>query len=182
VSSRYFPRGRRPLDEESRERDERETPRDVPLARESGDPRWGTGGMPVDEYHALRETGGGMWPPGPRDEIVQRTRGYAEWESSRSSGPYVGRGPRGYHRSDERILEEVCERFTEHGQLDPSDVEVTVHGGEVTLEGTVATRAQKRLAEDLAEAVFGVEEVHNHLRLHRAGEGRAHGGPEARNQ
>jgi hypothetical protein len=41
----------------------------------------------------------------------------------------------------------------------------------VTLTGTVATRAQKRLAEDIADGVTGVNEVHNHLRIQRAGEG-----------
>jgi len=80
-------------------------------------------------------------------------------------GPYVGRGPRGYRRSDERIREDVCERFTAHGELDPTDVEVSVRGGEVRLSGTVSTRAQKRLAEDIVDAVFGVAEVHNHLRV-----------------
>jgi osmotically-inducible protein OsmY len=83
-------------------------------------------------------------------------------------GPYTGRGPRGYRRSDDRILEDVCERFTEHGQLDPSDVEVTVRGGEVVLSGTVATRTEKRLAEDIADLVFGVVEVHNRLRVQRS--------------
>jgi hypothetical protein len=80
----------------------------------------------------------------------------------------VGIGPRGYRRSDERIREDVCERFSEHGQLDPSDVEVAVHEGEVLLSGTVSTRAQKRLAEDIADFVVGVIEVHNYLRVQRA--------------
>jgi hypothetical protein len=61
----------------------------------------------------------------------------------------------------------VCERFTRHGELDPSDVEVSVQDGEVMLSGTVATRVQKRLADDIADAVFGVIEVHNHLRVQR---------------
>jgi hypothetical protein len=81
----------------------------------------------------------------------------------------VGIGPRGYRRSDERIHEDVCVRFAEHGQLDPSDVEVVVVGGEVILSGAVATRAQKRLAEDIADSVFGVVEVQNHLRVRRVG-------------
>jgi osmotically-inducible protein OsmY len=92
----------------------------------------------------------------------------SEWESAH--GPYVGVGPRGYRRSDERIREDLCERFAEHGQLDPSDVEVAVHDGEVLLTGSVATRTQKRLAEDIADRVFGVVEVQNHLRVQRAGE------------
>jgi hypothetical protein len=35
----------------------------------------------------------------------------------------------------------------------------------VTLIGLIATRPQKRLAEDLADSVSGVNEVHNQLRL-----------------
>src|SRR5438874_678 len=30
-------------------------------------------------------------------------------------GPHVGRGPRGYTRSDERIREDVCDRLCQHG-------------------------------------------------------------------
>jgi osmotically-inducible protein OsmY len=82
----------------------------------------------------------------------------------------VGVGPRGYRRSDDRIREDVCERFTEHGQLDPTDVEVSVREGEVLLTGSVATRGQKRLAEDIADLVFGVVEVHNHLHVQRPGD------------
>jgi osmotically-inducible protein OsmY len=72
----------------------------------------------------------------------------------------------------------VCERFTEHGQLDPTDVEVAVRGGEVFLTGTVATRPEKRLAEDIADDVFGVVEVHNRLHVRRPGEP-VKAGPEA---
>jgi hypothetical protein len=80
-------------------------------------------------------------------------------------GPFSGRGPKGYQRSDERIREDVCDVFCEHGALDASDVEVQVIGRVVTLIGFVPTRSQKRLAEDLADSVSGVNEVHNQLRL-----------------
>jgi osmotically-inducible protein OsmY len=61
----------------------------------------------------------------------------------------------------------VCDRLTEHGEVDARDMEVTVSGGEVTLSGTAPTRTQKRLAEDIADAVIGVIEVHNRLRVQR---------------
>ena len=80
-------------------------------------------------------------------------------------GPQTGRGPRGYQRSDERIHEEVCERLTRHGHIDASDIEIDVHEGEVTLTGMVTDRQAKRLAEDVAESVTGVKDVHNRLRL-----------------
>jgi hypothetical protein len=85
---------------------------------------------------------------------------------------YAGRAPRGYRRADARILEDVHERLTEHGGVDPSDVEVSVENGEVRLTGTVEDRETKRLVERVAESVAGVRDVHNELRLRRgAGEG-----------
>ncbi len=58
-------------------------------------------------------------------------------------GPYTGRGPRGYVRSDERILEDVCERMSRHGQLDAGNIDVEVKDGEVYLAGDVASRSEK---------------------------------------
>lgn len=85
-------------------------------------------------------------------------------------GPHSGKGPRGYRRSDDRIHEDVCDRLASHGRLDASRLDVQVENGEVTLEGTVEDRRQKRLAEALAEGVRGVEDVHNRLRLARHAE------------
>lgn len=81
------------------------------------------------------------------------------------AGPFAGRGPKSYRRADERIMEDVCEMMTRHPALDASDIEVQVADGEVTLEGTVADRRAKRLAEDVAEGATGVRDVHNRLRL-----------------
>ena len=86
-----------------------------------------------------------------------------------TSGPFSGRGPRGYQRSDDRIREDVCERMCESGELDASDIEVRVSNAEVTLVGTVRERHDKRLAEDLADQVSGVREVHNQIRVNQAG-------------
>lgn len=97
------------------------------------------------------------------------TRPYGrEWRSSetwRVPGPYTGRGPKGYQRSDDRIREDVSDRLTAHGHIDASDIEVRIQAGEVTLVGYVDSRAAKRAAEDLAEDVPGVREVHNQLRV-----------------
>jgi hypothetical protein len=78
---------------------------------------------------------------------------------------YVGRGPRGYRRSDDRIREEINERLTRHPGIDASDIDVRVEVGEVTLTGVVEDRRAKRLAEDIAEDGFGVHDVHNELRI-----------------
>jgi osmotically-inducible protein OsmY len=52
-------------------------------------------------------------------------------------------------------------------------MDVRVESGEVTLEGTVDDRWEKRLAEDVAEAVPGVRDVHNRLRTSASTEGAA---------
>lgn len=79
-------------------------------------------------------------------------------------GMHSGKGPQGYQRSDDRIREDVNDRLTWHGDVDASQITVKVESGEVTLEGNVADRNQKRTAEDIASDVRGVKDVHNHLR------------------
>lgn len=83
----------------------------------------------------------------------------------REMDEHRGRGPRGYTRSDERIREDVNDRLTDDGWLDASDIEVDVSGSEVTLTGQVASREEKRRAEDIADAVSGVKHVQNNLRV-----------------
>jgi osmotically-inducible protein OsmY len=78
---------------------------------------------------------------------------------------YVGRGPRGYQRSDDRIREDVCDRLSDDPWVDASEVEVSVRGGEVTLSGNVRDRSDRRRVEDVIENVSGVREVHNTLRV-----------------
>lgn len=79
----------------------------------------------------------------------------------------LGRGPKGFKRSDERIYEEVCERIARF-DVNADNVEVKVKDGEVTLMGSVEDRQDKRLIEDVAEDVFGVQQVHNQIRLQRS--------------
>jgi osmotically-inducible protein OsmY len=78
---------------------------------------------------------------------------------------HYGRGPKNYQRNDERIREDIVERLVRNYDIDASEVEIEVSGGEVTLRGTVESRYFKRLIEDIAEDVFGVKDVHNHLRI-----------------
>ena len=78
---------------------------------------------------------------------------------------HTGRGPSNYTRSDDRIREDVNDKLTDDWGVDASNVNVTVTSGEVTLDGTVATRLQKRRAEDCAEDVSGVKHVQNNLRV-----------------
>jgi osmotically-inducible protein OsmY len=80
-------------------------------------------------------------------------------------GRFAGRGPKNWQRSDDRIREDINERLTDHPDIDASEIDVQVKNGEVTLTGAVDERYVKRLAEDVAENVTGVREVHNQLRV-----------------
>jgi hypothetical protein len=91
----------------------------------------------------------------------------ADTAMSGNADTYAGRGPKDYRRGDDRIREEICDIFTDDARLDPSEVFVKVEGSEVTLTGTVSSRDQKRRAEELAERVRGVGDVHNQLRVMR---------------
>jgi len=99
-----------------------------------------------------REARDGAGGPG-RERMAQRR------------GPHTGKGPVGFQRSDDRIRELVCEALTDDGEVDASRIEVSVKGGEVTLTGAIDDRRMKRLAEDCVEAVPGVRDVHNQLRI-----------------
>ena len=76
-----------------------------------------------------------------------------------------GRGPTNYTRSDSRILEDCCDRLTDDGRVDARNIEVTVNNGEVTLDGTVDSRRDKRRAEDVVDGLSGVGHVQNNLRI-----------------
>jgi hypothetical protein len=102
-----------------------------------------------------------------------RNRGFGQddW-NDRDNGNYGqhrGKGPRGYHRSDERIQDDINERLSDEGNLDATDIEVKVQNGEVTLTGNVADKQSKRLAEDIAEEVSGVSNVENKIKVSKEG-------------
>jgi hypothetical protein len=78
---------------------------------------------------------------------------------------FFGRGPKGYQRSHERIREDVCESLTRNWDIDASDIDVEVKGGEVFLKGVVRDREQKRWAEFAAEGFPGVKDINNQLRV-----------------
>ena len=80
-------------------------------------------------------------------------------------GKHRGKGPKGYRRSDERIKEDINDRLTDYPYVDASDIVVKVQQSEVTLDGTVNDRSDKRAAEAVAESVSGVSNVQNNLRV-----------------
>lgn len=92
--------------------------------------------------------------------------GNFSWQSpERRSGLHAGKGPKGYRRSDERIREEASEALSAHDEIDASEIEIEVKEGMVTLSGAVESRQIKRLAEDTVEAISGVQDVRNDLRV-----------------
>jgi hypothetical protein len=123
---------------------------------------------------------GGGYTPNPEEGTGREQRSWSgrddpgAWfggphaEKAHPFGPHRGRGPKGYTRSGERIREDVSDRLMEDSHLDPSDIEVSVTGTEVTLDGTVDSRGAKRRAEDHAEDVTGVTHVQNNLRVRPA--------------
>jgi osmotically-inducible protein OsmY len=94
------------------------------------------------------------------DDDAERRR-----EADRLSGPHRGKGPKGYTRSDDRIQEDINDRLSDDDYIDASDIEVTVNNRDVILSGTVDSREAKRRAEHIAEAVKGVSNVENRLRV-----------------
>jgi hypothetical protein len=77
-----------------------------------------------------------------------------------------GRGPKGYTRSDERLLERICERLTDDPRIDASDIEVEVKDQIASLRGCVDDRRTKYAVEELVDAC-GVRGIDNQLRVNR---------------
>jgi osmotically-inducible protein OsmY len=169
---------------EARRDDELER-RDVRVREEYDDPR-----EDEEDERRLDELGGGgrvgsTSGYGTRDRIIGQTassmllgqeggwhdtgprvgeRPHIGWSQERRSD-FRGRGPKGYERSDARLLELICERLTEDPHVDASEVSVQVANKEVTLTGTVNDRWSKYHIEEIVEDCGGVREIHNQLRV-----------------
>lgn len=125
-------------------------------------------GWPVGHYRGRGRDQSRTGPHGPY---------LADTPARYVAPPYAGRGPKGWKRSDATLREVVCEMLADHGDIDPSDVEVEVSDGDVILRGTVRSRWAKWYVEDLALAVRGVRDVVNELRIARGPSGEERGGP-----
>lgn len=105
-------------------------------------------------------------PPSPDHETAgARFGGHPHLHPDQGEGPFRGVGPMGYVRSDERISDDLHAALADHSHLDASGITVSVKAGEATLDGVVRSRACKRLAEDLADRVWGMRHVQNNLRV-----------------
>jgi hypothetical protein len=111
----------------------------------------------------MREMHSGSGTP----NAVSGNTSEASGNTSEASGATAEQTGRGSKRSfdDQRVREEVCELLTVHDYVDASEIEVDVKEGVVTLTGTVASRAQRRAAEDALFSVEGVVDVINQLRV-----------------
>jgi hypothetical protein len=100
----------------------------------------------------------------------ERSRSWRDrpWSSAGDwpmTGPHLGKGPRNHRRGDDRIREDICEELTASGDVDATEIEVEVLEGEVTLNGSVDSRAAKREAEDLVYRIPGVRDVYNRIKV-----------------
>jgi hypothetical protein len=118
-----------------------------------GSPNWGYLGPEPDGSATLGE-GDHAWLPA-------------------TSGSGRRPGPKGYQRSDVRLLEDICERLMHCDCLDASDVSVTVQGGIVRLEGSVPHRGMKYAIEDVVDHCWGVDDIDNRLRVGNRSDSRA---------
>lgn len=106
------------------------------------------GGYDDGRERSWRERAGGFFSGGRRDEDDRRSR---------------RRGP-----SDRVLWAVIVERLEDERRLDLSDVDVIVEDGEVTLNGTVRRKEDKRRIEDIAD-IDGVRHVQNNLRVRHRG-------------
>jgi osmotically-inducible protein OsmY len=121
----------------------------------------------VGEYGSSYGTSGGY---GGMSNDYNQTRG-GNLQTSKNYGvSHRGKGPSGYHRSENRIQEDVCDRLTDDDRIDASDIRVQIDSDTVILSGTVRSRDEKRRAEDLAESISGVRDVENRLHVGRPGD------------
>jgi hypothetical protein len=111
------------------------------------------------------EQGPGPFLPGWTSE--KRPDPHAAFQLPELAGR-LARGAKGWRRPDARILDEVAERIALCG-AHASDVEIRVEDGVVTLTGTVPSREERRLVEEVASEVFGVDDVCGLLRIAPAG-------------
>jgi osmotically-inducible protein OsmY len=136
------------------------------------------GGQPETRYGG---TGGhrGSEQVGGNDEgRGAYSNHFGEHQSTGRPGGHRGRGPKGYSRSDARILEDINEKLFDDDHVDASEITVEVRQGIVALSGTVEHRSMKYHVEDLAERCSGVKDVDNQLRVRRSqGSDRAGQGP-----
>lgn len=133
------------------------------------------GGSRDRGYYGSSERGGDRWGGYAGGQYEDRDRyGSARRSSFRGDELYdrgagdshYGKGPKNDVRSKERLQERISDEMHDDHDLDASNIEVTTQdNGEVALEGSVASRWEKRRAENCAYDVRGVRHVQNNIRI-----------------
>jgi osmotically-inducible protein OsmY len=111
------------------------------------------------------------------DQLSRRFRQARGWQRGRGPGRVEETEAAG--SEDARIRSEVSACLTDDWYVDGTEITVSVADGEVTLDGVVENRAEKRLAEDCADSVEGVVDVRNNLRIRKPDQAKGEdGGPD----
>ena len=132
--------------------------------RDDFNPNWMTRGGASEYRH--NSSGQGDIENRRRWDAMSANGDYGDGQLRRNEpGEFVGRGPKGYSRSDQRMEEDINEELTRHPHLDATEIQVQVKDGVATLTGEVRTKQCKRTAEDIAEDVSGIRDVQNQLRV-----------------
>jgi hypothetical protein len=148
-----------------RDRERPEYPVDKTWLPENQGVQPGSGTFGGTNYGGV--VGSSPWGGGAERYSITDPYGNDWYVKQLQKGRHAGVGPAGYKRSDSRITEDVCDRLMYHPDIDASGIEVSVTNGEVTLSGIVPDRRTKWEAEEVAEHVFGVQHVHNSIRIAR---------------
>lgn len=136
------------------------------------DPRSRSGYPLFDDGRSADDRGGREDPyrPEPRAYDDRHPRPYGVGEGRAFDRPRHGDDEREVRRirrdgpSDRVLWAVIMERLDDERRLDAREVEVEVRDREVTLNGTVRHKADKRRIEDLAD-IDGVRNVQNNLRV-----------------
>jgi len=114
-----------------------------------------------EDREYARRMNSGDYPPvdAPPRSWMDRAGEFFAGVPVRERAPRHRRGP-----SDRVLWAVIVERLEDERRLDLRDVEVIVEDREVTLNGTVRRKEDKRRIEDVAD-IEGVRHVQNNLRV-----------------
>ena len=118
------------------------------------------------DYVRRMNDGEGRRDDQPRSWMERAGEVFSGGDHRRRDGDLRARRRRG--PSDRVLWAVISERLEDARGLDLRDVDVVVEDAEVTLNGTVRHKADKRRIEDIAD-MDGVRHVQNNLRVHERG-------------
>ncbi len=111
-----------------------------------------------------RRRDAGDYRPGEPPPRSWRDRAGEFFSGSPPSQARSAASPRHRGPSDRVLWAVIVERLEDERRLDLGDIEVIVEDAEVTLNGTVRRKEDKRRIEDVAD-IDGVRHVQNNLRV-----------------